>query len=104
MQLRKDWDLAADVHKPGWGIIYPLIVRDKHPDLQEYDKAVGLDGMVVGEVEEGVNEAEAQRKAKMPKRVKREQQQDDEAGGVETNRGIRKLSAELAAKKKKPWH
>ena len=47
VQLYKDWDLVVDVHKPGWGIIYLLIVHNKHLDLQEYNKAVSLDGIIV---------------------------------------------------------
>ena len=95
VQLHKDWDLAADMHKPGWGVIYPLIVHNKHPDLQEYNKAVGLDDMVSGKEKEDADETEARRKAKVLKRVRHKEQQDDEAGSTEMNPRTCQLSAEL---------
>ena len=104
MQIRTDWDLAADMHKPAWGIIYPLVVHGEHPNLHEYDKAVGLDEIVVGEGQEHVDNATAKKKAKVLRRVKREEREDEEAGGRETDPRINQLSAELAAKKKKPRH
>ena len=59
VQIRKDWDLAADMPLTGagWGIIYPLFFRDEHPDLYEYDKQVGLDDIVVGDKKEPVDPA-----------------------------------------------
>ena len=101
MQIRKDWDLDADVHKPGWGIIYPLIVHDAHLDLQEYDKAVGLDDIVVREVQEDVDKAEAKQKKQVLKRVKREEQSDDERGGPKPKKGIRQLNAEMRQKRQR---
>ena len=54
VQIRADWNLAA--HMPctglGWGIIYPLIVHDKHPDIEAYDKLVGIDDIVMGDEQE----------------------------------------------------
>ena len=106
VQIRQEWDLAADMPltRAGWGIIYPLIVHDEHPDVHEYDKAFGPDEIVVGERKEPVDAAAAQRNKKLLKRVKREDEADDERGGPEDNKGILELKRQLEAKAKKPRH
>ena len=105
VQIRKDWDLAA--HMPlteaGWGIIYPLIVHDEHPDVLEYDRAVGLDDIVMGDQKEPVDPAAQQRRKRQLAQVKREEAEtDDEKIGPENNPGIlenRKKCEEARAKK-----
>ena len=81
VQIRKDWDLSA--HMPltdlGWGITYPLIVHDKHPDIEAYDKLVGIDDIVMGDEQEPVDPgAEARRKRQLA-HVKQEEQEIEEA-------------------------
>ena len=80
VQIRADWNLAA--HMPltglGWGIIYPLIVHDKHPDIEAYDKLVGIDDIVMGDEQEPVDPgAEARRKRQLA-HVKQEEEQEIE--------------------------
>jgi hypothetical protein len=80
VQIRADWNLAA--HMPctglGWGIIYPLIVHDKHPDIEAYDKLVGIDDIVMGDEQESVDPgAEARRKRQLA-HVKQEEEQEIE--------------------------
>ena len=80
VQIRADWNLAA--HMPltglGWGIIYPLIVHDKHPDIEAYDKLVGIDDIVMGDEHEPVDpSAEARRKRQLA-HVKQEEEQEIE--------------------------
>ena len=80
MQIRADWNLGA--HMPctglGWGIIYPLIVHDKHPDIEAYDKLVGIDDIVMGDEQEPVDPgAEARRKRQLA-HVKQEEEQEIE--------------------------
>ena len=104
VQIHEDWDLAADMHRAGWGIIYPLIIHNKHLDLHKYNKAVGLDAIVVGESKEPVDAATAKQKKTELKKVKREEQSDDERGGPEMNKGIIELREHLKAKAKKPCH
>ena len=96
VQLHSEWDLTARVHKPGWGIIYLLIIHNKHPDLDEYNRAAGLDGIVVGEDTEEVDEAKAQANAETLKRVKCEEKKR----GHQTNPGINALSKEPEKSKK----
>ena len=81
VQIRADWNLGA--HMPctglGWGIIYPLIVHDKHPDIEAYDKLVGIDDIVMGDEQEPVDPgAEARRKRQLA-HVKQEEQEIEEA-------------------------
>ena len=93
VQIRADWNLAA--HMPltglGWGIIYPMIVHDKHPDIEAYDKLVGIDDIVMGDEQEPVDPgAEARRKRQLA-HVKQEEKEKEELGdGREPNPGIRK--------------
>ena len=101
VQIRQDWDLAADTHQAGYGIIYPLVVHDEHPDLHEYDRAVGLDEIVTGESNEPVDAASVARKKKHLKRVKQEEDDDDERVGPEPNPGINRLHAHLKKKKQR---
>ena len=80
VQIRADWNLGA--HMPctglGWGIIYPLIVHDKHPDIEAYDKLVGIDDIVMGDEQEPVDPgAEARRKRQLA-HVKQEEEQEIE--------------------------
>ena len=91
VQIRADWNLAA--HMPltglGWGIIYPLIVHDKHPDIEAYDKLVGIDDIVMGEQKEPDDPDAEERMKRQLARVKREE--EAELGdGREPNPGIRK--------------
>ena len=98
MQIRKDWDLAADMPLTGagWGIIYLLIVHDEHPDTHEYDKQVGLDSIVMGEKKERVDPAAQEQRKRQLEKVKREEgEPDDRRVGPEPNAGIRKFSKEL---------
>ena len=105
VQIRKDWDLAA--HMPltdaGWGIIYPLIVHDEHPDVLAYDRSVGLDDIIMGEQKEPVDPAAQARRKRQLAHVKQEEEEtEDEQLGPENNPGIIQLGKELAAKAKKP--
>jgi len=104
VQIRADWNLAA--HMPhtglGWGIIYPLIVHDKHPDIEAYDKLVGIDDIVMGDEQEPVDPgAEARRKRQLA-HVKQEENEADEARrrmyDREPNRGIQQHNKEMQDK------
>ena len=85
--------MASCLHKPGWGIVYPLVVHDRHPQLDEYDKLLGLDDLVVGEEKEPIDKKKAEANAKTLRRVKSE----DEKRSAETdpNIGIRQVAKEL---------
>ena len=107
VQIRADWNLA--VHMPcaglGWGIIYPLIVHDKHPDIEAYDKLVGIDDIVMGDEQEPVDPgAEARRKRQLA-HVKQEEKEADEARrrmyDREPNPGIRAHNKEMQEKRTK---
>ena len=80
VQIRADWNLAA--HMPltglGWGIIYPLIVHDKHPDIEAYDKLVGIDDIVMGDEHEPVDPGAEARKKRQLAHVKQEEEQETE--------------------------
>ena len=80
VQIRADWNLAA--HMPltglGWGIIYPLIVHDKHPDIEAYDKLVGIDDIVMGDEHEPVDPGAEARKKRQLAHVKQEEEQEIE--------------------------
>ena len=99
VQIRNNFDLTVHVHKQGWGIIYLLIVHDMHLDLEEYDRAVSLDDIVIGEDTEPVDQAQVNKKAKMLKRVK---SKEKKRGSSETNPRVLELKAQLAVKK--PCH
>ena len=91
VQIRADWNLGA--HMPctglGWGIIYPLIVHDKHPDIEAYDKLVGIDDIVMGDEHAPVDPGAEARKKRQLAHVKQEEKDtDDEKVGPETNKGI----------------
>ena len=78
VQIRADWNLAA--HMPftglGWGIIYPLIVHDKHPDIEAYDKLVGIDDIVMGDEHAPVDPGAEARKKRQLAHVKQEEEQE----------------------------
>ena len=80
VQIRADWNLAA--HMPctglGWGIIYPLIVHDKHPDIEAYDKLVGIDDIVMGDEQEPVDPGAEARRRRQLAHVKQEEEQEIE--------------------------
>ena len=104
VQIREDWNLAA--HMPltglGWGIIYPLIVHDKHPDIEAYNKLVGIDDIVMGDEQEPVDPgAEARRKRQLA-HVKQEEQEIEEARrrmyDREPNRGIQQHNKAMQEK------
>ena len=104
VQIRADWNLGA--HMPctglGWGIIYPLIVHDKHPDIEAYDKLVGIDDIVMGDEQEPVDPgAEARRKRQLA-HVKQEEKEADEARrrmyDREPNRGIQQHNKAMQEK------
>ena len=68
-----------------------MIVHDKHPDIEAYDKLVGIDDIVMGDEQEPVDPgAEARRKRQLA-HVKQEEKEKEELGdGREPNPGIRK--------------
>ena len=99
VQICKDWDLATDMHKPGWGIIYLLIIHKEHLDLHKYNKAVSLDRIAVSKGQEHVDNTTAKKKAKVLRSVKHKEQEDKEAGSCETNPRIIQLSVQLKVKK-----
>ena len=80
VQIRADWNLGA--HMPctglGWGIIYPLIVHDKHPDIEAYDKLVGIDDIVMREEQEPVDPREEERRKRQLAHVKQEEKDTDD--------------------------
>ena len=92
VQIRADWDLSA--HMPltdiGWGIIYPLVVHDEHPDIKAYDKAVSISDIVMGDQKDPVDPAEQERKKRQLAHVKREEEEAEPGDGREPNPGIRK--------------
>ena len=105
VQIRADWNLAA--HMPctglGWGIIYPLIVHDKHPDIEAYDKLVGIDDIVMGDEQEPVDPgAEARRKRQLAHVKQEEEQEIEEARrrmyDREPNRGIQQHTKAMQGK------
>ena len=67
-----------------------MIVHDKHPDIEAYDKLVGIDDIVMGDEHEPVDPgAEARRKRQLA-HVKQEEKEKEELGdGREPNPGIR---------------
>ena len=80
-----------------------MIVHDKHPDIEAYDKLVGIDDIVMGDEQEPVDPgAEARRKRQLAHVKQEEEDTDDEKVGPETNRGILELKKQLEAKAKKP--
>jgi hypothetical protein len=104
----------------GWGIIYPLIVHDKHPDIEAYDKLVGIDDIVMGDEHAPVEPGAEARKKRQLAHVKQEEKEadearrrmynrepnrddddDDERVGPEPNPGINQLSAHLKKKKQR---
>ena len=108
VQIRADWNLGA--HMPctglGWGIIYPLIVHDKHPDIEAYDKLVGIDDIVMGDEQEPVDPgAEARRKRQLAHVKQEEGQEAEEARrrmyDREPNRGIQQHNKEMQEKRTK---
>ena len=71
-----------------------MIVHDKHPDIEAYDKLVGIDDIVMDDEQEPVDPgAEARRKRQLA-HVKQEEQEIEEARrrmyDREPNPGIRK--------------
>ena len=55
-----------------------MIVHDKHPDIEAYDKLVGIDDIVMGDEQEPVDPgAEARRKRQLA-HVKQEEEQEIE--------------------------
>ncbi len=107
VQIRADWNLGA--HMPctglGWGIIYPLIVHDKHPDIEAYDKLVGIDDIVMGDEHAPVEPGAEARKKRQLAHVKQEEKEADEARrrmyDREPNPGIRAHNKEMQDKRKK---
>ena len=107
VQIRADWNLAA--HMPltglGWGITYPLIVHDKHPDIEAYDKLVGIDDIVMGDEHAPVEPGAEARKKRQLAHVKQEEKEADEARrrmyDREPNPGIRAHNKEMQDKRTK---
>jgi hypothetical protein len=79
------------------GIIYPLIVHDEHPDIQAYDKLVGISDIVMGEQKEPDDPDAEERRKRQLAHVKREE--EAELGdGREPNPGIRQHTKGMQGK------
>ena len=57
----------------GWGIIYPPMVHDEHPDILAYDKLAGISDIVMGEQPEPDDPDAEERRKRQLTHVKREE-------------------------------
>jgi len=80
-----------------------MIVHDKHPDIEAYDKLVGIDDIVMGDEHAPVEPGAEARKKRQLAHVKQEEKEADEARrrmyDREPNPGIRAHNKEMQDKR-----
>ena len=79
-----------------------MIVHDKHPDIEAYDKLVGIDNIVMGDEHAPVDRGAEARKKRQLAHVKQEEKEADEARrrmyDREPNRGIQQHNKAMQEK------
>ena len=91
VQICKDWDLSVHMLLTdlGWGITYLLIVHNKHPDIEAYNKLVSINDIIMGEQEEPDDPCEEEQRKRQLMHVKWEEKEDVEVrDSRKPNKGI----------------